>query len=99
MKYPDKITVYHKLTDIPDPSTFELQVLILSEAHQRAAARCYETIVTYDYKQNRKTPGLPPFIAEQFDETRKLQEEARTKWQRQVLDIEKRVSALEKGAV
>ncbi|KAJ5109120.1 hypothetical protein N7456_005795 [Penicillium angulare] len=100
MKSPDKITVYQKL--VPDPSSslssqsaFQLQVMILSEARQRPAARCHEDIVIYDYKKNQKTPQTPPFIYEQFKNMWKLQEEAKKDWQDRILDIENRVRTLE----
>jgi hypothetical protein len=98
MTYPDKVTVYHKL--VHDPSTqpskyaFYLQAMILSEAHQRPAARVHEDIVVYDYKQNKKT-NLPPFMEEQFHTMWELQERAREHWQQQILDIETRVRKLE----
>lgn len=102
MKFPDKITVYHKLANNPspkdaspkDPSAFELQVMILSETWQRPAARCYEDIVTYDYQQAKKS-ALPPFMHEQFQKTWDLQEQAKTVWQQRILEIESRVRMLE----
>lgn len=100
MVWPDKISVYHKLVQhqasetTPKPS-FELHVMIVSEAHQRPAARCYEDIVTYNYKKGRKTQTLPPFMVEQFKAIWKLQEEAKSKCQQQILDIENRVRSLE----
>lgn len=100
MKSPDKITVYQKL--VPDPSSslssqsaFQLQVMILSEARQRPAARCHEDIVIYDYKKNRKTPEIPPFIYTQFKTIWELQEKAKKDWQDRILDIENRVRTLE----
>lgn len=98
MKYPDKISVYHKLVQDPfsqaDKSAFELQVVILSEAHQRPAARCYEDIVTYNYREAKKTP-MPPFMMEQFQRAWALQEEAKKVWQQRILEIEGRVRTLE----
>lgn len=100
MKFPDKITVYQRL--VPDPSSslssqsaFQLQVMILSEARQRPAARCHEDIVTYDYRKNRKTSELPPFISEQFQIIWELQEKTRKEWQQRILEIESRVRTLE----
>ncbi|GAD97835.1 hypothetical protein NFIA_103540 [Paecilomyces variotii No. 5] len=99
MTWPDKITVYQKLVRDPsslpaDHSAFELQVMILSEAKQRPAARVHEDNVTYDYRANRKT-SLPPFMMEQFKQMWALQEEAKRTWQQRILDIEGRVRALE----
>ncbi|KAJ5769915.1 uncharacterized protein N7511_001966 [Penicillium nucicola] len=100
MTSPDKITVYQRL--VPDSnsflarqSAFQLQVLILSEAKQRPAARCHEDIVTYDYKKNQKTHHLPPFIKDQFKVIYELQEQAQKEWQQQIVEIENRVRTLE----
>ncbi|PYI12374.1 hypothetical protein BO78DRAFT_301112 [Aspergillus sclerotiicarbonarius CBS 121057] len=99
MTYPDKVTVYHKL--VHDPSSpkaphhgFHLQAVIISEAHQRPAARVYEDNTMYDYKANKKTE-LPPFVFEQLKTTWKLQEQAKKFWQQRILDIETRVRTLE----
>jgi hypothetical protein len=102
MKWPDKISVYHKLAHDPSspvsaPSSFELHVMIMSEARQRPAARCHEDIVTYDYNLGRKTPELPPFMVEQFRIMWEQQEEAKRTWQQRILDIENQVRALERS--
>ncbi|OJJ40457.1 hypothetical protein ASPWEDRAFT_33856 [Aspergillus wentii DTO 134E9] len=98
MTYPDKISVYHKLvhdpTAAPSQYAFELQVIILSEARQRPAARCHEDIVTYDYKGKKKT-ALPPYVMEQFKAMWELQEEAKKVWQQRIVDIENQVRTLE----
>jgi hypothetical protein len=100
MTSPDKITVYQKL--VPDPnghlssqSAFQLQVMIISEARQRPSARCYEDIVLYDYKKNRKTVKLPSFVMDQFQAMWELQETEAKKWQQRIEDIENRVRTLE----
>ncbi|KAJ6149115.1 hypothetical protein N7471_000314 [Penicillium samsonianum] len=100
MESPDKITVYQRL--IPDPSrhlsaqsAFRLEVMILSEAHQRPAARCFEDIVIYDYKKNRKTVNVPPFVMEQFETMWKQQEQEKKNWRQQIVEIENRVRNLE----
>lgn len=56
MTWPDHISVFHKLSSLPSAtsSSFILDVMIVSELHQRAAARCVEDIVVYDYKVGRK---------------------------------------------
>ncbi|OQE43034.1 hypothetical protein PENCOP_c003G00767 [Penicillium coprophilum] len=100
MESPDKISVYHKL--IPDPSghlssqsAFRLEVMILSEARQRPAARCFEDNVIYDYKKNRKTVKIPPFIMEQFEAIWKQQEQEKEVWRQHIAEIENRVRNLE----
>lgn len=101
MKWPDKITVYHKLARDPNSSSLsadsaiEMHVVILSEARQRPAARCYEDNVTYDYKAERKTSALPPFIMKQFKVMWELQEETKRVWRRQAQEIENKVRRLE----
>lgn len=99
MKWPDRVTVLHKLRQRPnsDSDHFILDVVILSEVHRRAAARCVEDIVVYDYKIGRKTP-LRPFMVEKFRETFELQEQAKEKWGRQVSEVIRRVRDLEKGS-
>lgn len=99
MKWPDKITVYHRLVHDPashsSHSAFELQVMILSEARQRPAARCLEDIVTYDYRTERRTQALPNFMMEQFRIMWEKQQDAKKQWQQRILDIESAVRRLE----
>lgn len=78
MKYPDNITVYHKLGTEPKPGTdtFIFDVVIISELAQRVAARVIEDVVLFDYRTNKKTP-MQPFMVEVLQETWRLQEEAK----------------------
>lgn len=96
MKYPDRVTVYHKLASEPSKNTetFALDVLILSERHRRAAARCVEEVVVYDYKVGTKTP-LPGFMLDAFRHTWTLQQEAKTAHSRKSQDILAAVRKLE----
>lgn len=98
MKYPDRISVFHKLASEPtaDTDSFILNVLILSERHQRPAARCVEDIVVYDYQKSKKAP-LKPFMVDRFRETWKLQEEAKARNSDRVRSLLDRVRALEKN--
>lgn len=97
MTWPDRISVYHKLRDAPSYETdaFILDVIILSEKHQRSAARCEEDIVMYDYRVGKKIK-LPGYIAEALMETFTLQEEAKVRNTKRVLEILKSVERLEK---
>ena len=104
MMWPDKISVYHKLSNEPpslsssDPgsfSTLNFDVVILSEKHQRPAARCQEDVVFYDYRIARKVKTVPQFMLEQFRHTWELQEEAKRANRLRVQGIEARVRALE----
>lgn len=96
MTWPDRISVYHKLRNKPDESTQSLllDVLILSEGKQRAAAKCLEDVVVYDYRKSRKT-ALPPFMLEQFKQIWDLQEDAKEKNVARIQAIESQVRYLE----
>ena len=106
MKYPDRISVYHKLGNEPKPGTtsFVINVVIMSELHQRIAARVTEETVLYDYRVGKKT-ALKPFMVEVLGETWRLQEEAKRVNSERVRGLLDRVRNLEteswdrKGAV
>ena len=94
-----RITVLHKLRKKPEQGSdhFILDVLILSEAQRRAAARCVEDIVVYDYRTAKKSP-LPPFMIDRFKQTFELQEAAKEKNSARVRTLLDRVRELEKGS-
>jgi len=96
MTWPDRVSVFHKIRSLPTTSTdsFILDVIIMSERHQRAAARCEEDIVVYDYKVGTKTP-LRPFMVKAFKETFQLQEEARERNCKRVKGLLEDIRALE----
>lgn len=96
MKFPDRISVYHKLGVEPQPDTdaFHFNVLILSELHQRPAARLVEDCVLYDYSKGKKTT-FKPFMLEVLRETWRLQEEGRRSNIQQVHGLLGRVRKLE----
>ena len=96
MAWPDRISVYHKLRTAPTASTdsFILDVLILSERHQRPAARCVEDIVVYDYRRGTKSP-LKDFMVEEFKKTFELQEQSRIRNEQRVSDLLQRIQRLE----
>lgn len=96
MKWPDHISVYHKLASEPTAETdsFILDVVIMSELQQRPAARCVEDIVVYDYQAEKKAPLLP-FMVDAFRKTWKLQEEAKRVNSEKVRGLLKEVRALE----
>ncbi|KAI5789419.1 thioesterase-like superfamily-domain-containing protein [Pyronema domesticum] len=100
MVFPDRVTVYHKLA-LKGSDHFFLDVMILSEKHQRPAARCIEDIVVYDYvpQDPSKAPGkapIPGFIEDVFNETARLQEAAKQDARRRMMEIENKVDMLEK---
>lgn len=84
---------------MPEQGTdhFILDVLILSEAQRRAAARCVEDIVVYDYRTAKKSP-LPPFMIDRFKHTFALQEEAKEMNSARVRALLGRVRELEKSS-
>lgn len=96
MKWPDRISVYHKLRAEPTEGTdsFILDVMIMSELHQRPAARCVEDIVVYDYTVGKKT-ALKPFMLEVLKDTWRLQEETKRKNSGRVVGVLERVRQLE----
>lgn len=96
MTYPDHITVYHKLGRelTADTEGFEFHVVILSELHQRPAARLVEDCVLYDYSQRKKTT-FKPFMLEVLRETWKLQEEAKRVNGERVRGLSDRIRRLE----
>lgn len=97
MTWPDRISVYHRLQRKPDPScdSFGLDVMILSERHQRVAARLVEDLVVYDYRQGIKT-GLRGFMIDQFQQTWSAQQIAQTTNEGRIKDLLMRVENLEK---
>ena len=97
MTWPDHISVYHKLRSAPTESaeSLSLDVLILSDRHQRAAARCVEDIVVYDYKQGSKIK-IPPFMIQKFTDTWRMQEGAKSYSESKVRDLLDRVTQLER---
>lgn len=78
MTWPDRISVFHKLREMPGraDSSMLLDVLILSEGKQRPAARCVEDVVVYDYKAGRKSV-CPEWMLRQFQIQFDEQEEAK----------------------
>jgi len=81
-----------------------LDVLILSEKHQRPAARCVEDIVMYNYKPDDPTqkPGkmnIPPFMKILFDDTLQSQKETKDDAAEQMRVIDERVTDLERAVL
>lgn len=74
---------------------------MLSEKHQRPAAKCLEDIVIYNYRPIDKTqrPGkalIPGFVKVQFDEITRLQKEAKEDALDGIRDITKKIDVLER---
>ena len=73
-----------------------MDVLILSERHQRPAVRCVEDIVVYDYQQGRKI-AIRPFMLDVFRETFELQENTKKQNNQRVRALLNSVECLEKA--
>ena len=99
LKYPDRITVYHKLGTEPTTGSdaMLLDVLIISELHQRIAARLTEDVVLYDYRVGKKTP-MQPFMVDVLRDTWRLQEESKRVNSERVRGLLERVRLLETGS-
>ena len=104
MTWPDRISVFHKLRNSPsstttssDPSSFILDVLILSEVHQRAAARCEEDVVIYDYKAGKKAT-ISGYIKQGFEKVWEEQEAERRRANKRISEVEEMVKRLEKDS-
>lgn len=97
MTWPDKVSVFHKLRELPtaESTSFHLDVMILSERHQRPSARCAEDIAMYDYKAGKKA-AVRPFILDVFKDLYRQQEESKARNTARVLDLLQQVEALEK---
>lgn len=101
MKWPDRVTVYHKLAAVPENNSdsFILDVLILSERHRRPAARCLEDIVLYDYTKGKKLKFQSrPFMLAAFQETYRLQEEEKKRNAARLQELSSTVSQLEEDS-
>jgi hypothetical protein len=99
MTWPDHISVFHKLRSLPSSSSssFMLDVMILSELHQRPAARCVEDIVVYDYKKGQKA-DIRPFMMDMFRKTWEEQEAERGRVEKMIKEVEEGVRRLEQGS-
>ena len=69
LRFPDRITVIHRLLEEPKQGmdALHLEAVVLSEMHQRIAAKITEDIVVYDYRIGKKAP-LPGFMVEALKE-------------------------------
>ncbi len=99
MTWPDRISVFHKLRSRPDETTESiiLDGMILSESKQRAAARCLEDVVVYDYPTSKKT-RLPTFMLGQFQRTYDLQEAAKAEIGENIDSLLDRVRNIERDS-
>ncbi|KAH7166357.1 thioesterase-like superfamily-domain-containing protein [Dactylonectria macrodidyma] len=96
MDFPDRTTVLHKLVSPPnyDSDHVLLEAVIMSERHQRPAARCFEDIVVFNYKTAQKTP-LKGFMVDELRKTYGLQEASKKASEDKVEGIIKAVEEIE----
>ncbi|KAK7416070.1 hypothetical protein QQZ08_012125 [Neonectria magnoliae] len=100
MDFPDQTTVLHKLVSLPnyDSDHVLLEAVILSERHQRPAARCFEDIVVFDYRAAKKTP-LRGFMVDELRKTFEKQETSRKECEDKIEGLIKAVEEIETLAV
>lgn len=96
MKYPDQVTVMHRLVTKPKDSmdSFILEAVAYSERHQRLAARFIEDIAVYDYQAGKKA-ALPPFMVDKLQELFEMQNQAKTAAESEIAQIYQFVEELE----
>ena len=70
-------------------------MLVLSEKHQRPAAKCHEEIVVYDYRTKGRA-AIPPWMKDQFEITLQRQKEAMEDAHDKMEDLEKNVDEIER---
>ncbi|KAK1961527.1 hypothetical protein LY78DRAFT_588512 [Colletotrichum sublineola] len=94
MKFPDRIHVLYKLTELPtyDTTSLNLEACILSDQHRRVAARCIDETAMYDYTAGKKSV-LKPFMVEKLQQTFAMQEKARIAFQGEAKQV---IAAVEK---
>lgn len=97
MVYPDRISVYHRLSTPPQhgQTSFHLDCIVLSHQHRCAAARLEEDVVIYDYRKAGKT-AMPEFMLAQFEKTWKLQQEETIRARKRIWELIGGVERLER---
>ncbi|PBP29001.1 hypothetical protein BUE80_DR000058 [Diplocarpon rosae] len=98
MTWPDHISVFHKLSYLPSTTEFSfvLEVMIISELHQRPAARCVEDIVVYDYKKGKKTT-IKPFMMKAFEQTWAEQQAETARVEKRIKELDSIVREIEQN--
>ncbi|KAJ8116768.1 hypothetical protein ONZ43_g4365 [Nemania bipapillata] len=97
MTAPDTISVYHKLSIPPEAThtSLILDCVIFSHGHRRVAARTFEDIAIYDYREAKKTV-LPGFMLDVLRDTWQRQQK-QADWARsRIWGLLKEVETLEK---
>jgi hypothetical protein len=96
MTYPDRASVFHKLASKPefDSDHVLLEALIVSDRARRPAARCFEDIVVYDYRNSVRT-CLKPYMVEKLREVYDLQQKNKEKCETEVARLMETMRMLE----
>ncbi|TGJ83959.1 hypothetical protein E0Z10_g4803 [Xylaria hypoxylon] len=97
MTTPDTISAYHKLSIRPEAThtSLILDCVILSHRHRRAAARTFEDVAIYDYREAKKTV-LPSFMLDALQTTWQKQEEGADWARKKIWGLLREVEGLEK---
>lgn len=74
----------------------ELEAVVISQRHQRIAARFIERINFYDYRKG-KTVQVPPPLLEQLTKRKAALLETEQEARRKVQELERRVDDLVRG--
>ncbi|ANB12303.1 hypothetical protein AWJ20_552 [Sugiyamaella lignohabitans] len=67
VRFPDTITVVHKLEPVTEKDRFILKGVVVSHKAKKVAARISETIVTVDYSKGGTKAPIPEYILKVFD--------------------------------
>lgn len=96
MRYPDSVTVIHKLAAKPnyDSTNVLMDVVMYSEKHQRVTARAFEDIVVYDYSTGKKT-SPKRFMIDELVQVYNLQEQSKQNVEAEIADIERMLKTIE----
>lgn len=73
IRYPDQVTVLHKLEPITQPDRFILKGVVVSHKARKVAARISEVVVTVDYTKGGVKAPIPEQIAKAFNHRLELQ--------------------------
>jgi hypothetical protein len=95
--FPDRLSLFHKLTWFELKHTFGLECVIISNKHRRIAATTKEEIVVYDYINAKKVDDFPDFMKSAFKEQVRLQETEKSQARERSLELAKLVEQLEKN--
>lgn len=95
MNFPDRVTVIHKLLVKPEATSTSifLEAAIISEQHQRIAARCFEDIAVYDYKAGKISP-MHHFMVEELDAVYDSQVQAHQAALKNIATLQERLKKL-----